>query len=127
MRLIHVSDFRGSYPGSYVPMLRAAVAVARELGWETEVVLPEVARDRPWRALLEADGIAATYVEPYPRRAAQQVLAERVQALAGRVLLHTTFGTYDVAAAAAAETHPRAGLIWHLHSYLAPDLPTRAR
>ena len=56
VRLVWLMDYGGPYPGSSIPLLRAALDEARGRGWEPLVVFGEDAVDRPWFAELRADG-----------------------------------------------------------------------
>ena len=54
MRLVHLAHYPAAYPGSFVPMLRAALEAARAPGWEVEAVLGGDSCDCDWVADLEA-------------------------------------------------------------------------
>lgn len=125
MRLIHLADYGGSYPGSFIPMVRAVLERARGRGWEVEAVFSEVARERDWLGELRAEGYACS-TAPAGRRE----LARTVARLATRgepVILHTHFTAFDLAAARAARRDGAVIAYWHLHSELRPGAWWRGR
>jgi glycosyltransferase involved in cell wall biosynthesis len=117
VRLVQLAAYDGPYPGSTIPMVRAAALAAREHGWETEAVFAETARERPWLRSLQADGIRVRILE----RSSRRVLAGRLGALLAErpdepTILHTHFTVYDVPAVLAARGRRDCAVVWHLHT-----------
>ena len=93
MRLIHLAGYGGSYPGSFIPMLRAVMGAAARRAWECEAVFTPISRR-------ELTGWVA------------DMLAERE----GPAVLHTHFTHFDVAAAMAGARRDDTAVIWHVHT-----------
>ena len=108
-------------------MLRAALAAARDEGWETLVVLSELARGRAWLSLLEEDGVPVRFLSTGSRRRAAADIAALLDETAGPALLHSHFSSFDVPVARAARRRPGTIRFWHIHGHLERDLRTRAR
>lgn len=126
MRLIHFADYGGSYPGSFIPMLRAVLLAGREQGWEVEAGFTEVAQDRPWLLELREEGLGGHLAEPGRRGAVD--LVERLAGGAQPTIVHTHFTAFDLAAAKLARSEPgRVSAYWHLHSALRPGVQWRLR
>jgi glycosyltransferase involved in cell wall biosynthesis len=127
MRVIHVADYGGPYAGSFVPMLRAVAAAVRDRGGTVEMAFTPVARDRPWLAELEADGIPVSFAPSGDRRARGRFLDE----LAGRspepAVLHTHFTSFDLPAVRAARNRGGTAVFWHVHTRLRHERAVRAR
>lgn len=114
MRLLHVSNYHSPYPGSFIPMLRAALRLGLERGLRPEAVFLEGAEERPWVADLEADGIPVRFV-----RAGE--LARVLEDGDGEpAILHVHFALLQLEAARAAREHPGTRLFWHVHTTVAP-------
>ena len=54
MRLFHLADYHGSYAGSFIPMLRAALLAARERGCDRIMARSAFVKDLP--QILGGDG-----------------------------------------------------------------------
>ena len=125
MRVVHLAAYGGSYPGSFVPMLRAVDAGARARGWSFEAVFTEDAARHPWYGDLAADEVAARVAPPLSRRAlsawVKDLVAERP---ATSTVLHAHFTTFDLPAAAAARGRSEAIAVWHMHN---PPEPSPAQ
>lgn len=128
MRVLHLADYGGPYPGSFVPMLRASAAEARERGWTTEAVLHPIARGRPWLPELAEAGIPHSFAPEAGRGELTGWVEERLREGDGRpTVLHTHYTTYDLPAAAAARRRPGTAVFWHVHSFARPQLRIRLR
>lgn len=125
MRLIHLADYGGSYPGSFIPMVRAVLARARQRGWEVEAVFSEVARERTWLQELRAEGYACSTASTERRHLARTV--SRLVAVNEPTILHTHFTAFDLAAARTARHDDEVIAYWHLHSELRREPWWRAR
>jgi glycosyltransferase involved in cell wall biosynthesis len=125
MRLIHLADYGGTYPGSFIPMLRAVLDGGRKRGWEVEAVFSDVARDRGWLGELRREGFSCR-LAPNGRRALAQTV-EQVAAVSGGAILHTHFTAFDLPAARAARRHRQTIAYWHLHSALRAGAQWQAR
>jgi glycosyltransferase involved in cell wall biosynthesis len=124
--VIQVADYGGPYPGSFVPMVRAASGEVRARGWSPEVVFSDDARERTWLADLAADEIPVSFVQRGKTRDVARDLARHAHG-ADRVLFHTHFTTFDIPAALAARRAPLGRVVWHLHSHVRRELPVRIR
>ncbi|MGC2374796.1 MAG: glycosyltransferase family 4 protein [Solirubrobacteraceae bacterium] len=118
MRLIHLADYGGTYPGSFIPMVRAVLEGGRRRGWSVEAVFSEVARDRVWLSELREEGFDCR-LAPTGRRMLSQML-EEITAADELTILHTHFTAFDLPAARAARRHNQVISYWHLHSALRP-------
>lgn len=127
VRILHLADYGGPYPGSFVPMIRAAHAAVTARGWSFEAVFTPVAESRPWYARLRDDGIAVRARAVGGARAGAAAVRLLVGEAPGATVLHTHFSAWDVAAALAALREPRAALIWHVHTALVDRPSLRAR
>ncbi len=127
MRLVQLAHYPAPYPGSFVPMLRAALAGARARGWDVEVVLGTDSRDCGWLADLEADGIPVRLVELDGRLRLRRQLSSLLDESPAPTILHTHFTAFDVPAALAAVRRDRAAVVWHLHSPARADVVGRLR
>ena len=117
MRLVQLAAYDGPYPGSSIPMIRAALLEAQRRGWHGEAVFAETARGRDWFASLEEDGIPVRIVE----RASRGEMTRQLRALLDErpgepTVLHTHFTAYDIPAAVAARGRPDTSVLWHLHT-----------
>jgi glycosyltransferase involved in cell wall biosynthesis len=122
VRVIHLADYGGPYPGSFVPMLRAVNDVAQQRGWSFEAVFTPIAAPRQWYSELARDGVGVR-IAPTRRRGElttwlREVLAEQD----GPTVLHTHFTTFDLPAVANALWSSRVKVFWHLHSRFASGL-----
>jgi glycosyltransferase involved in cell wall biosynthesis len=120
MRLIHLADYGGTYPGSFIPMVRAVLDGGRRRGWSVAAVFSDVAHDRPWLHELREEGFQCQLAPAHGRRLPAELLAE-IAAEEGPTILHTHFTAFDLPAAAAARGHRRTIAYWHLHSALRPE------
>jgi glycosyltransferase involved in cell wall biosynthesis len=120
VRVIQLANYASSYPGSFVPMLLAAVRVVQERGWEMEVLLPEAAAQRAWLSQLTT----VVPVDFVPRRSALATTAwlrRRLRADQTRAIVHTHFLAFDLPAMAAALGQPHVDVVWHKHGSLRSD------
>jgi glycosyltransferase involved in cell wall biosynthesis len=118
--VIHLADYGGPYAGSFVPMLVATAHEAGRRGYETTLLLSDIARDRPW--LSEFDGIAdVRWIERGESRAAitrstLQALETALKDKPGPAVLHTHFATFDVPAVLMRLRRRRVRVFWHEHT-----------
>lgn len=127
MRLVHLAHYPAPYPGSFVPMLRSALSVARARGWHVEAVLGADSRGRGWLADLERDEIPVRLLELEGRRGVQRELSSLLAESRAPTVLHTHFTAFDVPAALAAAPQRSTAVVWHLHSPARTDLAGRIR
>ena len=127
MRLVHLAHYPAAYPGSFVPMLRAALGTARARGWDVETVLGADSRGCGWLAELEADGIPVRLVDLEGRLRLRRELSSLLAESAAPTILHTHFTAFDVPAALAAARPNSASVVWHLHSPARTDSLGRLR
>lgn len=116
-RLIHLADYGGTYPGSFIPMVRTVLDAARQRGWIVEAVFSRIARDRSWLGELQAEGFRCRLADTDRRKLPPELLDE-ITACDQPIILHTHFTSFDLAAAAAARRHSHVIAYWHLHSAL---------
>ncbi|HEX2125396.1 MAG TPA: glycosyltransferase [Thermoleophilaceae bacterium] len=120
MRLIHASDYASPYPGSFIPMVRAALRLGLERGLRAEAVLIDRAEGRPWVEDLRGDGIPVRFV---PHGGLAGLLDEDD----GPTILHVHFSGLQIEAARAARARRHTRLWWHVHTPLHPGPVAWAR
>ena len=117
MRLIHLAGYGGSYPGSFIPMLRAVMGAAARRGWECEAVFTPISRERGWLAEFDEDSIPYRFSpEGASRRELTGWVADMLAERDGPAVLHTHFTHFDVAAAMAGARRDDTSVIWHVHT-----------
>lgn len=125
MRLIHLAAYGGTYPGSFIPMVRGVLNAGQQRGWRAEAVFSETASDRPWLSQLADSGISCHFAADSHRRRAQ--LVKDIVAVDEPLILHTHFASFDVPAVAAALRRGNAVVYWHKHGGLCHDAKARIR
>jgi glycosyltransferase involved in cell wall biosynthesis len=126
-RLVILAHYGGSYAGTFVSMVRAIVREARMRGWQAEVVLSAVAKQRQWLDDLESDGIPYRFAPEISPIALGGWLADNVVGKSGQTILHTHFTRFDVPAALVSRLRSNVSVFWHIHSYALPQLNIRVR
>jgi glycosyltransferase involved in cell wall biosynthesis len=126
-RLIQMAEYGEQRPGSFIPMLAAIFAAARERGWRTDAVLPATVEGAPWVEELRAVGAEVHFCPVKGRRARSRWLRSRFGAEPGPTLVHTHFTTWDVPAIAAFGARRDAAIIWHLHTTLGTSAASKVR
>ena len=116
MRLIHLSHYPAPYPGSFVPMVRALAAAARDRGWDVQTVFGADSATCDWIADFERDGTPLRFVTPESRRTLRHQVAGLLAESDLPTVLHTQFTTFDVPAALAARRRPSTAVVWQLQS-----------
>jgi len=127
MRLVHLAHYPAAYPGSFVPMLRAALEAARARGWKVEAVLGGDSYGCGWVKELEDDGIPVRLVGLDGRLRLRHELVELLAESSEPTILHTHFTAFDVPAALAAVLRRDTAVVWHLHSPARTDPLGRLR
>ena len=132
-RVLHVADFSAPYPGAFITQLRLLAAELAGRGdGQTAFAFPQRAAGIGWLDELAAHGHPVMLL-PEPSllrpRPAAQLLAAAIADLQPD-LVHSHFGTYDIAAAravrgAAASGQPRPRLLWHYRTALEDDVASR--
>ena len=115
-RLIHLSHYPAAYPGSFVPMVRALAAGARDRGWDVQVVFGADSAACGWIGDFERDGTPLRFVELGSRRTLRREVAGLLAESDLPTVLHTQFTAFDVPAALAARRRPGTGVVWQLQS-----------
>jgi glycosyltransferase involved in cell wall biosynthesis len=118
VRLIQLAGYDGPYRGSFVPMLQSALTTARREGWRAELVLPDHVRDRDWVNDFEREGIDLRFVSTDSRVRLRREIAALVRASNEPTVLHTSFTSFDVAAALAGRRRDDVAVFWHMQSRL---------
>ncbi len=118
-RVLLLSDYGGSYGGSFVPMLRAIAAEAGARGIVAACGFTPVARGRDWVRDLEADGLEVRFAPATGRGTLRDWIAAWLAELDEPVVIHTHFTGFELPAVAAADGAP---VLWHIHSHL-PSSP----
>lgn len=116
MRVIQLADYSGPYAGSFVPMLRALNAAVRERGGSVETAFGPSARERPWLAELESDGVPFSFAPKGEGRARTRFLANLTRARDEPAILHTHFASFDLPAVSVARERSATPVFWHVHS-----------
>jgi glycosyltransferase involved in cell wall biosynthesis len=117
MRLIHLADYGGTYPGSFVPMVRAVLDAGRRRRWNVQAVFSQVAHNRGWLRELREEGFRCE-LAPTEGRHLPAKLLEEIAYSDEPTILHTHFTSFDLPAAAAARRNDHVIAYWHLHSAL---------
>lgn len=118
MQLIHLADFGGAHPGSFIAALRSIGAEARRRNWDFRIAFSPVAQGREWLDLLRP--FPVDFVHP---RDTSTYLSQVVQEPA---IIHTHFSSFDLPVAKMPQWHgSRIDIYWHIHSV--PPRTTRAR
>lgn len=136
MRILHVSDFAAPYPGAFIRQLRMlADEVDRRALGTMAFAFPEAAQDKQWYLDLASSGLSVSAIP------ASTVLGSRTAIHAIRAIVadfdpdivHTHFGTYDVAVARSirhvsrTKRMRRPRLLWHYRTALEEKLSDRSR
>ncbi len=125
-RLVHLAEYTPAHAGSFIPMMRATLAKARQRGWQAEAVFPEPARERAWIPSFEAEGIPIRYTRPeQSQRALGQWIGNLLDERVAPTILHAHFSTFDVPSVLAARRRNWAAVFWHTHTVM-PTEPRRA-
>ncbi len=144
VRVLHICDFSAPYPGAFIRQLRMLHERLQSNGSEqtTVVALPERARGRAWIDQLHGDGIDVRYLpEPasLPSRQLIRDVEECIRAV-GAEIVHSHFGTYDIAVSRAVAAIRRSGIyrrptgarsrppvqIWHYRTALETSIDARS-
>jgi len=126
MRVVHLADYGGPYPGSFIPMLMAARDACEARGWSFEAVFTPGVERWPWYAALQADGVRARVAPSLGTRGAIGLLGALLEESRQPTLLHTHFSRWDVPAAAVGRKRADTRVVWHLHTPLLAALRPRA-
>lgn len=113
---MHLAGYGGPYAGSFVPMLRSVMRVARDRGWACEAVFGAVAKDRVWLDELRADGIPFRFAPTAARGDVAHTVRAVLRESNEPTVLHTHFTRFDVPAVMAASRHRAAKVFWHIHT-----------
>lgn len=127
VRVVHLANYGGPYAGSFVPMLRAALAAARGRGWTAEAAFAPWARGKRWLPELEGDGVPVRFLEVGDRRALGQELGRLLDEDARPTVVHTHFSAFDMPVTLAALRRPRVRIFWHEHNAPRTEPPVVAR
>lgn len=114
---MHLAEYAPPHGGSFIPFLVRITEEAVRRGWPMTVVLPEQARGHHWLEGLEAAGADVHFLS-----GSRAELVSGVRSLAAakgdRLIMHSHFTTYDVAAVTVARSSPRMRVFWHIHTVL---------
>src|SRR2546421_10070731 len=125
MRIIQVTDYGSPFPGSFAPMLAAALGEAVSRGWRPQLVLPARAGEREWLSILAEHQERIVFAPVGTRRARRRWLAGLAAAEPGPTILHSHFSVFDYAVAAIARRRRDVRAFWHLHTVLSDSLSIR--
>lgn len=125
-RVVHLADYGGPYPGSFIPMLLAARTAIEARGWTFEAVFTPGVERWPWYAALQADGVRTRVAPPLGVRAAAGWLGELLEESPEPTLLHTHFSRWDIPATVAGRRHAGTHVVWHIHTPLLSALRPHA-
>ncbi|GAA1930538.1 glycosyltransferase family 4 protein [Nocardioides marmoribigeumensis] len=119
MHVIHLADYGGPYPGSFIPLLRAVGVAAERRGWSFELIFTPLARGREWLRLVE--DFPVSFMEP--KDLDSFVLPPRRLP----TVLHSHFSGFDIACAAAARRVPSVTAFVHSHTTPSSALRSQVR
>jgi glycosyltransferase involved in cell wall biosynthesis len=119
-RVVHLADYGGSYPGSFIPMLQAMCMAVEARGWSFESVFARGADQHPWFVQMRSRGMAVE-VAPSAGIGPTALWLQRKLGRRRTAILHTHFSTFDIAGTVAARLRSHAAAVWHLHSPLLQD------
>ncbi|MEZ5156109.1 MAG: glycosyltransferase family 4 protein [Solirubrobacterales bacterium] len=128
VKLVWLMGYGGPYPGSSIPLLRAALDEADRRDWESLAVFGEEAAARPWFRELRDDGYRVETTGSSPAQTFARVgsiLGSAPQA----TILHTHYSRFDMAAALRSlfARPPRPPVFWHVRTALQGSAAKRAR
>jgi glycosyltransferase involved in cell wall biosynthesis len=128
VRLVWLMDYGGPYPGSSIPLLRAALDEASGRGWEPLVVFGKDAVDRPWFAELRADGYRVE-VTGTSRAQTFATIGAILRSGSRATILHTHYTSFDMTAALRSlrARPPRPPVFWHVRTALQGSARARVR
>lgn len=126
-RIIHCAAYGNHHPGSFVPMLAAALDESQRQGWSTEVVLEAETEGARWVDELRASGALVHFAPRVKRTALGRYLRALVGRSGGKTLIHTHFTRYDLPAVMAAIGRRNVAVVWHEHTDLKRDPVVMAR
>jgi glycosyltransferase involved in cell wall biosynthesis len=128
VRLVWLMGYGGPYPGSSIPLLRAALDEAGRRGWEPLAVFGEDAVDRPWFAELRADGYRAE-ITGTSRAQTSAAIGSILDSGPRATILHTHYSRFDMAAALRSlrAGRPRPPVFWHVRTALGTAARARVR
>lgn len=123
-RVLHVADFAAPYPGSFIRQLEVLHAELESRGGRAAYAFPASAIEHEWFAGLRARGRIVVALPPAspraPLRGWRQLAVTAAQVSGG--VIHSHFGSYDLAAAAAGWSRCARGsactVIWHYRTAL---------
>ncbi len=131
--VLHVSDFAASYPGAFITQLRMLdEELRRRAIAHCAYVFPPRAEHTDWYRQLSQDGFETFTVDPTPRGGMVAAANDLMQIVEGSkaCVVHTHFGSYDLAAALAAWRLRRrgrnVGLLWHYRTALEEGVENRS-
>jgi glycosyltransferase involved in cell wall biosynthesis len=126
-RLIHLNPYASLYTGGFVPMIRAVLERATNIGWRSTAVFDEGARLRPWVSSFRDAGLELRFLEASSRLDLVRSLGRMLDEDTAPAVLHTHFTTFDLPAALAAQRRAYTPVFWHVHSALPRDFRSQMR
>jgi glycosyltransferase involved in cell wall biosynthesis len=127
VRLIHLADFGGPYPGSFIPAVRSLLRAGKEKGWRIGVIFSNVARGRTWLSDFERDQIPVLFAPDTSLFSVCTWLREILEKQPEPTILHTHYTTYDLPAVLAAKGGSNTIVFWHVRNEFPPGLRARLR
>lgn len=127
-RVVHLANYGGPYPGSFIPMIQAARAAVQEIGdgWTFEAVFSAGAKERRWFQTLLDEGMLVREAPALGRGGAVPWVRSLLGESDAPALLHTHFSSWDLPAAAAGRLRRGSRVLWHIHTPLLAGRRVRA-
>lgn len=130
--VLHVADYAATYPGAFITQLRMLDEELRRRGTaRCAFAFPPNAQEHGWFRRLQAEGTCAVTVTASPTRSPLSAARELARIAQGTdaSIIHTHFGSYDLAAALATVQLRRRGhdcrLVWHYRTALEEPVGSR--
>jgi glycosyltransferase involved in cell wall biosynthesis len=129
VHVVHLTSYGAphAHVGSFIPMVRAARTAVESRPWSFEAVFGEGAEAHPWYRELGSEGMERRLAPGLDPMHGAAWIVHSLGGRTGRVILHTHFSQWDVAAALAARRRPQTTVVWHLHTALRTEVVTRVR
>lgn len=131
--ILHIADFAAPYPGAFITQLRMLDSEVRGRGiGQCAFIFPPTASNSAWYGQWTSEGTSVSTLPPGTFGSSWRTATALARAVerADAALVHSHFGSYDVAAAVAVARLRRrgqvCGLLWHYRTALEEDVDARS-